>query len=189
MYQTTRDFVGALEKAGELKRIAAPVSPVLEIAAIADRTSKDAAPFNPSASAMRNDPRHSGGGGFALLFENVEGSDIPVLINQFGSYRRMEMALGCNDSGPGVGPGHTPGGFDALAEKVGKLVKPEPPPTLLAKLQKLPELLDLSRIPPKRVRSGPCQDVVFVGDSVDLTGLPLIKCWPLDGDLGAVGYP
>jgi 4-hydroxy-3-polyprenylbenzoate decarboxylase len=189
MYETMRDFVAALERAGELKRIAAPVSPVLEVAAIADRVSKSPAPHLPSASARRTDPRHHARGGHALLFENVEGSDIPVLINAFGSYRRMEMALGCNDAGPGAAAGHTPGGFDALAERLGRLIKPEPPPTLLAKLQKLPELLELARIPPKRVKTGICQQVVRTGKDVDLTRLPIIKCWPLDGDLAAVGYP
>src|SRR5262245_36081236 len=112
MYETTRDFADALSRAGELKRISAPVSPVLEIAAIADRESKSAAPGAPSESARRNDPRFSGLGGRALLFESVEGSDMPVLINAMGSYRRMEMALGCQDGAtlPGGGtlaPGHT----------------------------------------------------------------------------------
>jgi len=124
MYENLRDFVDALSRAGELKRISAPVSPVLEVAEITDRVSKSAAPNAPSPSARRNDPRHSHLGGHALLFDNVEGSDIPVLINAYGSYRRTEMALGCDDHG------HTPGGFDALADKVAKLVKPEPPPTL-----------------------------------------------------------
>lgn len=189
MYETLRDFVSALDRAGELHRVSAPVSPLLEIAAIADRVSKSGAPHLPSAGARRTDPRFHHLGGKALLFENVEGSDIPVLISGWGSYRRVEMALGCNDSGPGIGPGHTPGGLEALAERLGKLIKPEPPPTLLAKLQKLPELMELAKIPPKRVRHGICQEVALTGDQVNLTRLPIIKCWPLDGDLSAVGYP
>src|SRR4051812_32116066 len=95
MYQTTREFVAALKAAGELKTVAARVSPVLEITEIADRQSKSGAPRLPSEATMRTDPRFHHLGGHALLFENVEGSDIPVVINQFGSYRRMEMALGC----------------------------------------------------------------------------------------------
>ncbi len=178
MYENLRDFVAALEKAGELKRIRARVSPVLEIAAVADRMSKTPAPRSATESTRRADARFHHLGGSALLFENVEGSDIPVLINAFGSYRRMEMALGCEDQG-----------FQGLADRLAKLVKPEPPPTLLAKLQKSPELLELAKISPKRVRSGICQEVVHTGDQVDLTRLPLIKCWPLDGDLAAVGYP
>ncbi|NUQ66943.1 MAG: UbiD family decarboxylase [Phycisphaerales bacterium] len=193
MYENLQDFVAALDKAGELKRISAKVDPVLEIAAITDRVSKSPAPYAPSARARATDPRCFGKGGHALLFQSVEGSDIPVLINAYGSYRRLEMALGCNEPGPGVeaGPSTTTdgAGFDALAARVAKLVKPEPPPTLLAKLQKIPELLDLAKLPPKRVKSGLCQEVVVTGKDVDLTRLPLIRCWPHDGDPGAVGYP
>ncbi len=189
MYASLRDLVGALERAGELRRVSASVSPLLEIAAIADRMSRSPAPHPPSAATRRTDPRFHSVGGHALLFERVEGSDIPVLINAFGSYRRMEIALGCNEAGPGLAAGHTPGGLEALAEKVARLVKPEPPPTLLAKLRKVPELLELARIPPRRVRAGPCQEVVLTGDRVDLTRLPLIRCWPLDGDLASVGWP
>lgn len=189
MYENTQDFIKALEHAGELKRVKAPVSPVLEIAEIADRVSKSPAPHAPTASAKRSDPRFFGGGGHALLFENVQGSDIPVLINGWGSYRRVEMALGCNDAGPGVSAGHTPGGFEGLAEKIEKLVKPEPPPTLIAKLQKIPELIEIAKIPPRKVRTGICQDVVRTGNQVDLTRLPIIRCWPHDGDFSALGYP
>ncbi len=189
MYDTTQDLVAALSQAGELKRISARVSPILEITQIADRTSKSPAPHLPNPSTRKIDSRFHHLGGHALLFENVEGSDIPVLINAFGSYRRMEIALGCNDAGPNLNAGHTPGGLEALADRLGKLIKPEPPPTLLAKLQKLPELMELAKIPPKKVKSGICQDVVKTGDQVDLRRLPLIRCWPLDGDPAAVGYP
>lgn len=189
MYETLRDFVSALDKAGELHRVSARTSPILEVAAIADRVSKSPSPQLPAASTRRTDPRFHHLGGKALLFENVEGSEIPILINGWGSYRRVEMALGCNDAGPGLPAGKTPGGLEALADRLGKLIKPEPPATLLAKLQKLPELLEIAKMPPKRVRTGICQEVVKAGDQVDLTRLPLLKCWPLDGDLAAVGYP
>lgn len=189
MYENTQDFIQALEQAGELKRVKGSVSPVLEIAEIADRVSKSPAPHGPSHSAKVTDPRFASGGGHAVLFENVQGSDIPVLINGWGSYRRVEMALGCNDAGPGVSQGHTPGGFEGLAEKIEKLVKPEPPPTLIAKLQKIPELIEIAKIPPKKVRSGICQDVVQTGKQVDLTRLPIIRCWPHDGDFASLGYP
>jgi 4-hydroxy-3-polyprenylbenzoate decarboxylase len=179
MYETTQDFVDALARAGELRRVSARVSPVLEISEIADRVSKSPAPGFPSAAARRTDPRHHHLGGHALLFDNVEGSEWPVLINAFGSYRRVEMALGCDPVQ----------GLEGLAEKIGKLVKPEPPPTLLAKLQKIPELMELARIPPKKVRSGICQEVVLTGDQVDLRRLPLLRCWPMDGNLPALGYP
>ncbi len=189
MYESTRESVAAMEKAGELKRISARVSPVLEITELADRESKSPAPSLPSEATRRTDPRFHHLGGRALLLENVEGSDIPVLINQFGSYRRMEMALGCNDASVGIAAGHTPGGLEALADRLGRLIKPEPPPTLLAKLKKLPELMELVKIPPKKVRTGACQQVITKGADVDVTRLPLLRCWPHDGDLAAVGYP
>ncbi|MDX2116680.1 MAG: UbiD family decarboxylase [Planctomycetota bacterium] len=189
MYDTLQDFVAALDRQGELARVRARVSPVLEISEIADRVSKSAAPSLPAARTRSTDPRFHTLGGKALLFENVEGSDFPVLINAWGSYRRMEMALGCHDPTGRDAGGHTPGGLEALADKIGKLVKPEPPPTLLAKLQKIPELLELAKIPPRKVRSGVCQEVVVPQDRVDLTRLPLLRCWPLDGDFASLGYP
>ncbi len=189
MYENTQDFIAALAAAGELQRVRAAASPVLEIAEIADRVSKSPAPNLPSEAARRTDPRFHHLGGKALLFENVEGADFPLLINAWGSYRRMEMALGCNDAGPGLAAGHTPGGFEALGEKIGRLVKPEPPPTLLAKLQKIPELMQLASLPPKKVRSGICQEVVIPQEKVDLTRLPILRCWPHDGDFASLGYP
>ena len=187
MYANLRDFVDALDAAGELHRITAPVSSMLEISAIADRVSKSPCP-HPSDDARTFDPRHVGGGGKALLFENVQTPEgkaaFPVLINALGSYRRMEMALGCHAAG------HTPGGFEALAQKVGALVKPEPPSSLMDKIRKG---LDLARVasmlPPKVVRSGLCQEVVKTGDQINLFELPIIKCWPHDGDPRKFDYP
>lgn len=197
MYRTTREFVAAVEKAGLLARVGARVSPVLEIAEIADRESKSATPAPhglPSAPAQRADPRFFGMGGRALLFEDVEGSDIPVLINGWGSYRRMEMALGCDVKG--VEPGRfargegNEGGFEAIARVIGELVKPEPPRSLREAVAKARQFLPLLRIPPKRKRGmGECQQVVVEGDAVDLRRLPIIKCWPHDGDFAALGYP
>jgi len=177
VYPSLQDFVAALEKAGELHRVSAPVSPLLEIAEIADRQCKAPCP-NPSEAARAFDPRFSGGGGKALLFENVEGCDFPVLINAYGSYRRTEMALNCVD-----------GGFEAIAARLASLTKPEPPKSLGDLFKKAREFLPLLRVPPKRVRGGPCQEVVLEGDRIDLRRIPLLKCWPLDGDPAAVGYP
>ena len=177
MYASLRDFADALERAGELSRVSAPVSPILEISEITDRLSKTPAP-HASKHAKAFDPHHAHLGGPALLFENVDGSSMPVLINAFGSYRRMEMALACTD-----------GGFEALAEKVAKLVKPEPPTGLMEKLKKIPELAKLASYPPKIVKTGICQQVVKTAKQVNLFELPIIKCWPLDGDPRPVGYP
>src|SRR3954465_11718189 len=92
--ETFRDFVQLLEREGELARVKAKVSPVLEIAEIADRMSKSPAPHG-HAELDRN----PGGelGGKALLFENVEGSELPLAINTFGSYWRVNQALGTDN--------------------------------------------------------------------------------------------
>ncbi len=166
-FETLRDFIHDLDTQGELSRIAAPVSPILEITEIADRVSKSPAPHG-HAELDRNPAGNLGGK--ALLFENVEGSDIPVAINTFGSYWRMNRALGTEN-------------LEALADRVRQLVKPEMPTTLLEKVKKLPDLLKIGSYPPKVVRSGICQQVVLEGDKADITRLPVIQCWPLDGDL------
>jgi len=106
-------------------------------------------------------------GGPALLFENVRGYDWPVLINTYGTRERMCLALGCDD-------------FEELAERVRTLIKPEIPATLMAKIKRLPELAKLGNLPPRIVRRGICQEVVHTDDA-DVTKLPAIKCWPLDG--------
>ncbi len=184
MYRSLGAFIDALDQAGELVRITAPVSPLLEITEIADRVSRAAAP-SVGVTGRLVDPDHADLGGPALLFENIEGSDskIPVAINLFGSYQRMEMALGCHDTG------HTPGGFEAIADRIGSLTRPEPPTGLGALLRKAAELAPLLRTPPKLVGVGACQDVVKSGSAVNLFELPIAKCWPLDGDLAGVGYP
>ena len=180
-YASLGEFVEALEQAGELKRISAEVSSQLEVSAIVDKVSKSpAASTSPHAGAF--DPQHHGLGGHALLFENVvtpQGSaSCPLLINAFGSYRRVEMALGCAD-----------GGLEALAGRVAELAKPEPPTKLMDKVRKGLELAKIAALPPKVVKSGPCQEVVETGDDIDLRRLPILKCWPDDGDPPAVGYP
>ena len=126
--ETLSDFIDLLGREGELARVKAPVSPVLEIAEIADRMSKSAAPHghkeldrSPAAAL----------GGKALLFESVQGSDIPVAINTFGSYWRVNRALGTDN-------------LTALAERVQQLVKPEIPTTLMEKMKRLPDLVKMA---------------------------------------------
>jgi len=179
-YPTLRDFVDALDAAGELHRVAAPVSPVLEITEIADRVSKSPAP-TVSPAARKFDPKHCELGGKALLFNNVEGSDVPVAINTFGSYRRMEMALGV-DSTSGSG------GYAELADRIESIAKPQPPVGIMEKVRKGLELAKVAGMGPKVVRHGICQEVVKTGDQVNLFELPIIKCWPLDGQPDQVGY-
>ncbi len=179
-YRTLQDFLAALDKAGELHRISAEVSPELEITEITDRVSKSPAPSQ-SEAAQRTDPKHHHLGGKALYFENVKGADFPLVINTFGSYRRTELALNANEPGP-------MGGFEALARRVESLIKPEPPTGIMEKVRKGLELAKVASFAPKVVRSGICQEVVKQGDDVDLMRLPIIKCWPMDGQPDRVGY-
>jgi 4-hydroxy-3-polyprenylbenzoate decarboxylase len=144
-----QSFVIELEQRGWLRRIRAAVDPVLEITEITDRVTK--------------------AGGPSLLFENVKGSSIPVLINTFGTRERMCLALGADS-------------LEEIAERVKLIIKPEIPTTLIEKLKKIPQLMQLGSLPPKVVSRGICQEVVHREDA-DLTTLPALKCWPQDGDL------
>ncbi len=164
-FQDLRSFIAALDKADQLKRVQAQVSRDLEITEIADRVSKLPCPEGLEGAPV-SDPVHGATGGHALLFENVEGSEIPVAINLFGSYARMRIALGCED-------------FESLARRVEKLAKPQPPSTLVEKMKMLPELAKIAGYAPKHVKRGPCQEVVHTDDA-DLYKLPIIKCWPHD---------
>jgi 4-hydroxy-3-polyprenylbenzoate decarboxylase len=145
---------------------------------IVDRQSKGPAP-RVSEAARWFDPAHADLGGRALLFERVAGADFPLAINVFGSYRRMEMALGCDRDG----------GFEAIADRIASLTRLEPPRSLGNALSRVRELAPLLRIGPRRARRGRCQEVVRLAErgEVDLFRLPLLRCWPLDGDPAAVG--
>lgn len=157
MTQDFQAFLKRLEAEGELRRIQAPVDPVLEAGAIADRVAK------------------TPGGGPALLFEQVKGSAIPLAMNVFGSRRRMEMALGVD---------REPGGLDAVAARIEKLVQeamPRPGSGLLEKLAKLPMLAEVSAWMPRTVRKAPCQEVVLRGEEARLGLLPVLTTWPEDG--------
>ncbi len=150
-FKNLTEFIAALEKAGELIRIQRVVNAELEITEITDRVSK------------------SPNGGKALLFENVRGFKMPVLINAFGSYKRMAMAMGAADI---EGAAHR---ISAFLELKGV------PKDFSGKVKLLGQLIDLSHIPPKIVSSGACQEIVLTGDDVDLTKIPILKCWPKDG--------
>jgi 4-hydroxy-3-polyprenylbenzoate decarboxylase len=146
-----REFIAHLDKHGRLRRVAAPVSRDLEIAAITDRVSKGPADRN-----------------VALLFENVEGFSVPVLINAFGAQDRMAAALGVDR-------------LDDLSARVAKVLDLKVPGSFFDKLRKLGDLFDLAKAAPKRVRSAPCQEVVET-DRASLATLPILRCWP--GDAG-----
>lgn len=154
-YNDLRDWIAALDHAGELTRVRAEVDPVLEITEITDRVSKGAA-------KKRGRP-----GGPALLFENVKGaSGIPVLINQFGSARRMQMALGVES-------------LDEIAERIRQLLNMKSPEGFLEKLKMLPMLADMGKFFPRVVNDGPCQEFVKTKD-FSLLDFPILQCWPQD---------
>ncbi len=159
-------FVKALEQRGQLKRIKVTVDPELEITQIADRMCKSPAPST-DPPPPPTDLVHGGRGGYALLFESVRGARMPLLINAYGSYERVRLALGCTD-------------LEDLADRIARLLKPEIPPTLMDKLRRLPELVKLAGVGPKVIGGGPVQDVVLA-DSASLFDLPVLKCWPDDG--------
>ncbi|MDG2423600.1 MAG: UbiD family decarboxylase [Phycisphaerales bacterium] len=179
-FRTLQEMVHALEAQGELFRITDTVSPMLEVAAIADLHSKSTAPHESNA-AKSFDPARARLGGKALLFENIEGCDFPLAINTFGSYVRMEMALGCDPLT----------GFSGIADMLEAMSTPRPPTGIRDALSRLRTLSPLLKAGPKLKRNGRCQEVVKLASrgEVDLTRLPIIKCWPLDGDPSAVGWP
>ena len=151
-----RQWIAALDRAGELKRIKTEVDPILEITEIADRVSKGAA------------KKYGRPGGPALLFENVKGANgIPVLINQFGSERRMQMALGVDS-------------LDEVADRIRQLLNMKSPEGFLEKLKMLPMLADMGKFFPKTVASGPCKEVILKKD-FSLLDFPVLQCWPQDG--------
>jgi 4-hydroxy-3-polyprenylbenzoate decarboxylase len=166
-YEDLREWIKNLEKHGELKRIAAEVSPELEMTEIADRVAKIG-----SASAKGSgQTRHSyAPGGPALLFENVKGyPGRKVLMNQFGSERRMALALGVEK-------------LDEIAERISALMNIKPPEGFLDKLKMLPQLGALTNALPKTVsaKDAPCKEVVL-REGFDLDAFPILKCWPHDG--------
>jgi 4-hydroxy-3-polyprenylbenzoate decarboxylase len=150
-YKNLGEFIAALDARDELVRVKTRVSSYLEITEITDRMCK------------------SHGGGKALLFEEVEGSDFPVLTNAFGSANRIGLALG-----------EAP---DALAGRMKGILEQSPPRSFREKLSFIPKALAYSRYLPRTQRFGtpPCQEVVLKGDDVDLNALPILHCWPDDG--------
>jgi 4-hydroxy-3-polyprenylbenzoate decarboxylase len=142
-----REWIALLEREGELVRVAAEVDPHLEITEIVDRTVKS--------------------GGPALLFEHPKGARHPLLINQFGTERRMCLALGVQR-------------LDDVARKVEDVLEMQPPQGLLEKVRGLKKLKSIADSLPKSVARGAAHEVVLTGDDVDLSLLPVQTCWPGD---------
>ncbi|GMU46553.1 MAG: hypothetical protein AMXMBFR26_13350 [Porticoccaceae bacterium] len=149
-YRDLRDFLRSLEARGELRRIAVPVSPVLEITEICDRTLK--------------------AGGPALLFERPTGFSVPVLGNLFGTAERVALAMG------GEGLAH----LRQVGELLAFLKEPEPPKGLRDLWAQRDRFRPVLNMPVKNVRSPPCQEVVLEGAAVDLGAWPVQTCWPGD---------
>jgi 4-hydroxy-3-polyprenylbenzoate decarboxylase len=142
-----REWIARLEREGELVRVAAEVDADLEITEITDRTVK--------------------AGGPALLFESVRGSDHPLLINQFGTERRMCLALDAPS-------------LDAVAQKLADVLELQPPQGLVEKVRGLQRLKSIADSRPHTVRRGASQEIVLTGDDATLDALPIQRCWPLD---------
>src|SRR5579864_3639702 len=147
MLTDLRDWIALLEREGELVRVAAEVDPDLEITEIVDRTIKS--------------------GGPALLFERPKGAQHPLLINQFGTERRMCLAFGVER-------------LDDVAQKVADVLEMQPPTGLVEKVRGLQKLKSIADSRPRTVRKGACQEIVLRGDDVDLGLLPIQRCWPGD---------
>lgn len=148
-----REFISLLEKHHQLVRIRMPVSSHLEITEITDRVSK--------SSMERNK---------ALLFENVDGGNIPVLINTFGSAERMAMALGVKE-------------LDELNQRLAKVIDPRLPHGMKEALGRGGDFLEVFRsigLGPKKVKRASVQQVVKIDDA-SLDTLPILQCWPKDG--------
>jgi 4-hydroxy-3-polyprenylbenzoate decarboxylase len=148
-FQDLREFLQLLDKRGQLRRITAPVKRELEITEIADRVVKGPA-----------DQNH------ALLFERVEGFTTPLLINTFGTEQRTAWALGVER-------------LDELGQNVAHLLNLKMPGSLVEKLKKGLELLEVARTGPKVVSHGPCQELVETADPT-LREIPALWCWPQD---------
>ena len=154
-YRDLREFVKALEKAGELKRVRAEMDPVLEITEVAQRIARD-----PN--------RAPGSVGPALLFEKPKGSSCPLLINAFGSVKRMCLAFEVQE-------------LDDVAGRIRGLLDTKSPAGLLDKLKMLPKLAELGSFFPKSVKDGDCKEVIHKGSDVNLLDFPILQCWPQDG--------
>ncbi len=156
-YDDLRDWIQALDRAGELKRIRTEADPILEIAEIADRVSKS-----------KDKDRQGTVGGKALLFENLKGyPGSHLLINQFGSARRMRLALEVDF-------------LDEIAERIRGFMDVKSPQGFLDKVKMLPMLAEMGKFFPKTVATGPCKEVIQ-RDNFSLLDFPILQCWPKDG--------
>ncbi len=153
-YDDLRSWIAALDRAGELKRITTEVDPILEISEIADRVSKG------------NDKKGNPGGP-ALLFQNIKGyPGSQVFINQFGSARRMNLALEVDN-------------LTQVADRIRHFMDVKSPQGFLDKIKMLPMLKEMGNFFPQTVPTGPCKEVIK-RNNLSLLDFPVLQCWPLD---------
>jgi 4-hydroxy-3-polyprenylbenzoate decarboxylase len=153
-YKTLTDFLTVLEDDGELVRVAVEVDARFEVAEITQRL-----------CALLNEGQAEGGP--AVFFENVTGSELPLVTNLFGSRRRLCRAFDAES-------------FEEIAQRAAGIVQPHVPESWFEALKVVPKLTQLAGTHPRGVNSGVCQQVVKMGSDVDLTQLPLPTCWPHD---------
>jgi 4-hydroxy-3-polyprenylbenzoate decarboxylase len=160
-YNDLREWIAALERAGELRRVKMEADSILEITEIADRVSKAG---QPGQSTLKT---YTEAGGPALLFENIKGQPgAKILINQFGSAKRMKLALGVES-------------LDEVAARIHQFMDVKSPQGLLDKIKMLPMLAEMGKFFPKTVSTGPCKEVVKK-DTASLLDFPVLQCWPKD---------
>jgi 4-hydroxy-3-polyprenylbenzoate decarboxylase len=175
-YDDLRDWMAALERAGELKKIRAEVDPILEITEITDRVSK--LPGSPRSVVgagvspvpipqFAGEGARATPGGPALLFQNIKGHPgSQVLINQFGSARRMNLALEVDS-------------LDEVANRIRHFMDVKSPQGFLDKVKMLPRLAEMGKFFPKTIATGPCKEVIRK-DNFSLNWFPILQCWPKD---------
>ena len=191
-YNDLRDWIAALDRAGELRRITTEVDPILEITEITDRVSKGSvhvaignpdvgtgtlarpagqsaavpASGNRASSQAGTSVRHTPGGP-ALLFQNLKGHPgHQLLINQFGSPGRMNLALEVNN-------------LDEIAGRIRHFMDVKSPQGFLDKVKMLPQLAEMGKFFPKTVSTGPCKEVIQ-RENFSLLDFPILQCWPKD---------
>ena len=165
-YLDLRDWLVRLERAGELQRIREEVDPILEIAEITDRACKMGRRGAPAARGAQG----GAAGGPALLFERVKGyPGSRVLMNQFGSERRMQMALETES-------------LDDIAERIQALMNVKSPEGMMGKLKMLPMLAEVGKFFPRVIPAkGAAVKQVILRDRFSVLDFPVLQCWPLDG--------
>lgn len=148
-FRNLREFLKVLREHNELAEIEVPVDPVLEITEIYDRVVKNQGP--------------------ALVFTKVKGSPVPLVVNLFGSWKRMSLALGVDD-------------VNEMAERIRGFLEVKTPEGLFQKIAMIPKLMQLNHVVPRLVKNAPCQDyVIYPGQGPMLDQLPILQCWPGDG--------